>query len=97
VIAAALASHVGRVRAAQGMAEEGLGSAEVAKRLRIQDYPARTALGHARNFTRDELDSAIVRLAALDAGLKGESRLSSDLQLERALLALTEARRPAPA
>jgi DNA polymerase-3 subunit delta len=97
VIAAALASHVGRVRAAQGMAEEGLGSAEVAKRLRIKDYPARKALGHARNFTRDELDSAIVRLAALDAGLKGESRLASDLQLERALLALTEARRPAPA
>ena len=96
-VASALASSVGRVRAAQAMAEEGLGAAEVAKRLRIKDYPARKALGHAKNFTRDELDSAIVRLAELDAALKGASRLGAELQLERALLELTETRRPAAA
>ena len=87
-VASALASSVGRVRAAQAMAEEGLGAAEVAKRLRIKDYPARKALGHAKNFTRDELDTAIVRLAELDAALKGASRLGAELQLERALLEL---------
>lgn len=96
-VASALASYVGRVRAAQAMAEEGLGAAEVAKRLRIKDYPARKALGHAKNFTRDELDSAIVRLAELDASLKGASRLGAELQLERTLLELTETRRPAAA
>ena len=74
-----------------------IGAAEVAKRLKIKDYPARKALGHAKNFTRDELDSAIVRLAELDASLKGASRLGAELQLERALLELTETRRPAAA
>jgi DNA polymerase III subunit delta len=96
-VASALASSVGRVRGAQAMAEAGLGAAEVAKRLRIKDYPARKALGHAKNFTRDELDSAIVRLAELDAALKGASRLGAELQLERTLLELTETRRPAAA
>jgi DNA polymerase-3 subunit delta len=96
-IASALASYVGRVRSAQAMAEEGLGAADVAKRLRIKEYPARKALGHATNFTRDELDSAIVRLAELDAALKGASRLGAELQLEQALLELTEPRRPAAA
>jgi DNA polymerase III delta subunit len=79
------------------MAEEGLSTAEVAKRLRIKEYPARKALGHAKNFSPDELDTAIVRLAELDAGLKGASRLDADLQLERTLLEVTETRRPAPA
>ena len=96
-VSSALASSVGRVRAAQAMAEEGLGATEVAKRLRIKDYPARKALGHAKNFTRDELDTAIVRLADLDAALKGASRLGAELQLERTLVELTETRRPAAA
>lgn len=96
-VAAALASSVGRVRAAQAMAEEGLGAADVAKRLKIKDYPARKALGHARNFTREELDLAIVRLAALDADLKGASRLAAELQLERTLVELTQSRQAAEA
>jgi len=96
-VASALASYVGRVRAAQAMAEEGLPTAEVAKRLKIKEYPARKALGHARNSTRDELDTAVVRLAELDAALKGASRLGAELQLERTLVELTEARHPTPA
>ena len=96
-IAAALAGYVGRVRAAQALASEGLGTAEVAKRLRIKEYPARKALGHARNYSRDELDAAIVRLAELDAALKGASRLSAELELERALLDVTDAPEPARA
>jgi DNA polymerase-3 subunit delta len=92
VIAAALGSYVGRVRVAQTLAGEGLGSAEVAKRLRIKDYPARKALGHTKNYTREELDDAVVRLAALDAALKGASRLTAELELERALVDVTQAR-----
>jgi DNA polymerase-3 subunit delta len=94
-VAAALASYVGRVRTAQALGEEGLTAPEIAKRLKIKDYPARKALGHGKNFTRDELDLALVRLAALDVSLKGGSRLAPELQLERALVDLTEARRPA--
>ncbi len=94
-IASALGSHVGRVRVAQTLAAEGLGSAAVAKCLRMKEYPARKALGHAKNYTREELDDAVVRLAALDAALKGASRLAAELELERALVDVTQARQPA--
>ena len=92
VIAAALASYVGRVRGAQALAARGMGPAEVAKRLRMKDYPARKALAHAQNYTREELDDCLVRLAELDAALKGASRLAAELELERALVDVTEAR-----
>ncbi len=88
-LAAALASYVGRVRAAQALAAGGAGAGEVAKRLRIKDYPARKALQHAANYSRDELDAATVRLAALDAALKGASRLTAELELQRALIEVT--------
>jgi DNA polymerase-3 subunit delta len=101
VLAVSLASHVGRVRAAQALAEEGLRSKEVAARLKIKEFPARKALGHAQNYTREELEAALVRLAELDAAIKGASRLSAELELERTLVAITRpAQRtaaPAPA
>jgi DNA polymerase-3 subunit delta len=96
-IAAALAGYVGRVGAAQTLHREGLGTAEIAKRLRMKDYPARKAVQHAGNYTQDELDAAVVRLAALDAALKGASRLPADLELERALVDVTAVREPAAA
>jgi DNA polymerase III subunit delta len=95
ILCLALASHVGRVRAAQVFGEQGLGARDIAKRLRIKEYPARKALAHAENYTRDELDSAVIRLAQLDAALKGASRLSAELELERALVEITAAREPA--
>ena len=91
-IAAALASYVGRVGSAQALASEGLGAAEVAKRLKIKEYPARKALAHAENYSREELEDAIVRLAELDAALKGASRLAAELELERALVEVTSGR-----
>ena len=94
-IAVALASYVGRVGAAQALSEEGLNTAEIAKRLRIKDYPARKAVGHAKNFTRDELDAALIRLSELDQALKGASRLSPELELERTLVEITGTREPA--
>ena len=93
-IALALASYVGRVRAAHALEREGASAAEVAKRLRIKEYPARKALQHAKSFSRDELDACVVRLAELDAALKGASRLSSELELERALVDVTAERAP---
>jgi DNA polymerase III delta subunit len=94
-IAVALASHVGRVRAAQLLAEEGLGVREIAKRLGLRsEFPARKALAHSENYSREELDGAIVRLAELDAAIKGASRLSAELELERALGDGTRSRHP---
>lgn len=95
VIAMALASYVGKVRGAHVLGAEGLGSGEVAKRLKMKDYPARKALQHAKNYTLDELDQALVRLAELDAALKGASRLSAELELERALVEVTAAQNTA--
>ena len=51
----------------------------------------RKALGHAENYTRDELDEAVIRLAALDAALKGASRLAGELELERTIVELVRA------
>jgi|SRR5262245_6267635 len=89
VLAVGLASHVGRVRAAQALAEEGLGAREIAARLKIKEFPARKALQHAERYSRAELDAALVRLAELDAAIKGASRLSSELELLRALIDVT--------
>lgn len=89
LIAVNLASHVGRVRAAQALAEEGLAVREIASRLRIKDFPARKALQHAERYSRAELDFALVRLAELDAAIKGASRLSAELELVRALVDAT--------
>ena len=95
-IAVSLASHVARVRAAQLLAEEGLGTREIAKRLGLRsEFPARKAVSHSENYSRDELDAAIVRLAELDAAIKGASRLSAELELERALADVTRSRQPA--
>ena len=92
LIAVNLASHVGRVRAAQALAEEGLALREIASRLRIKDFPARKALQHAERYSRAELDAALVRLTELDAAIKGASRLSAELEL---VLALVDATRGA--
>lgn len=89
LLAVGLASHVARVRAAQALAEEGLGAREVAARLNIREFPARKVLQHSERYSRAELDSALVRLAELDAAIKGASRLSSELELVRALIDVT--------
>ena len=90
LLAVGLASHVGRVRAAQAMSEEGLAAREIAARLKIKEFPARKALQHAERYSRAELDSALVRLAELDAAIKGASRLSAELELLRALIDVTK-------
>ena len=92
-IAAALASYVGRVRAVQALAGAGAGAREIARRLGMKDYPARKALAHAANYSREELEHAIVRLADLDAALKGASRLGTELELERAVADVTSGER----
>jgi len=95
VVAMRLASQVALVRQVQALAEEGLGVRDIAKRLRKHEFRVRKAMAHAENYSRDELDEAVIRLAALDAALKGESRLAGELELERTLVELV--RRPEPA
>jgi DNA polymerase III subunit delta len=88
-IAGLLASHVGKVRACQALAAEGVRPREAAERLKMHPFAAEKAFAHAANFGADELRGATVRLAALDAALKGRSRLSGELELARALVEVT--------
>ena len=92
-----LAAHVALVRNAKLLAAEGLPGREIAKRLKIHEFRIRKALGHADRYSQEELDAAVVRLAALDAAIKGASRLSGELELTRALIDLTASAGPAVA
>jgi DNA polymerase-3 subunit delta len=91
LLAIRLAGHVVRVRSVQALLDEGLPVREIASRLGMKEFPARKCSDQSRNYTREELDAAVVRLAALDAALKGASRLAAELELERALVEITRA------
>jgi DNA polymerase III subunit delta len=96
-ISTRLAAHVGLVRSVQRLAADGLPSREIAKQLKLHEFRVKKALGHAGRYSEDELDAAVVRLAALDAAIKGASRLPSELTLTRTLVELTRESEPAAA
>jgi DNA polymerase-3 subunit delta len=87
-----LVNHVGRVRACQALADEGVRPRDAAPRLKMHPFAAEKAFAQAQNFSSGELGAAIVRLAQLDHAIKGGSRLAPDLEFERALVEVT--RRP---
>jgi DNA polymerase III subunit delta len=89
-LVALLANHVGRVRACQALAAEGVSPREAAPRLKMHPFAAEKAFAHAGNYAPDELASATVRLAELDLALKGASRLTGELEFERALVEVTK-------
>ena len=84
-----LANHVARVRACQALAAEGVSPRDAASRLKLHPFAVEKAFGHATNFAPDELEHATVRLAEVDLALKGGSRISGDLEFERALVDVT--------
>jgi DNA polymerase-3 subunit delta len=94
-IAAILTSHVARLRACQALEAEGLSAKDAAGRLKQHPFYVQKLYAQARNFTPDELRDATVRLAELDHALKGGSRLSGELELERTLIAIAQPREPA--
>jgi DNA polymerase III delta subunit len=84
-----MVGHVGRVRRAQKLAEEGVRPRDAASTLKIHPFVAEKAFAQAANFSAEELAGAVVRLAELDAAAKGGSKLPADLELERALIEIT--------
>jgi DNA polymerase-3 subunit delta len=93
-IVGTLTQHVGRVAKAQRLGEQGIRPADATKALGdtrrpVHRFVAEKAFTHAGNYSREELEDALVRLAALDLALKGGSRLPARLELERALVDLT--------
>src|SRR3954451_8403049 len=92
-----LVAHVGRVRDSQVFAAEGLTAREAASRLKRHPFYVEKLYAQARNYGPDELRDAVVRLAELDHAVKGGSRLTVDLELERALVEITRPRETAAA
>jgi DNA polymerase-3 subunit delta len=87
-LAAALGSHVTRLRTLKRLAEDGVTSREAAGKLRMHPFYAQKLYGQAERFSEEELREAVVRLAELDGSLKGQSRLAPDLEVQRALVDL---------
>ncbi len=90
-VVGALTNHVGRLRAVQRLDADGVEAKEAASRLKLHPFYVRKLYAQARNYSVDELRTATVRLAELDHALKGGSRLANDLELERALVEITQA------
>ena len=88
-ILASLAGHVGRVRRCQRLAETGVRPHDAAGTLKMHPFAAEKAFAQAGNFSAEELEAALVRLAELDAAAKGGSRMPAELELDRALVAIT--------
>ncbi|HEY3544018.1 MAG TPA: DNA polymerase III subunit delta [Gaiellaceae bacterium] len=88
-IIGSMVGHVGRVRRCQKLAEEGVRPREAAGSLKMHPFVAEKAFAQAANFSAEELASAVIRLAELDAAAKGGSRLPADLELDRALVEIT--------
>jgi DNA polymerase III subunit delta len=88
-IVASLVGHVGRVRRAQRLADEGVRARDAAGTLKMHPFAAEKAFAQAANFSADELSLAVVRLAELDAAAKGGSRMPAELELDRTLVDVT--------
>jgi DNA polymerase-3 subunit delta len=91
-LAGALAGHLARLRSLKQLAAEGVKPKEAAERLKLHPFRAQKLYGQAEGFSDEELDDAVLRLAALDGALKGQSKLTPDLEVQRTLVALS--RRP---
>jgi DNA polymerase-3 subunit delta len=93
-LVAQLGAHLGRLRTMKQLAAEGVGSKEAAARLKLNPYYASKLYRQAEGFSDEELDDAMLELAALDGALKGQSKLAPDLEVQRTLVDLT--RPPGP-
>jgi DNA polymerase-3 subunit delta len=84
-----LTAHVGRVRDCRRLDAEGVPPAAAAERLKRNRFYVQKLYEQAGNFSEEELDGAIVRLAQLDLALKGGSKLPGELEFTRALVDVT--------
>ena len=90
-----VSNHVARVRECHALAAEGVRPRDAASRMKRSPYYVEKLFAQAANFGVDELRGAVVRLAELDLAVKGNSRLSPDLELQRALVDITRPAEPA--
>jgi len=87
-LAGALGGHITRLRTLKRLAADGVQAREAAGKLRLHPFYAQKLYAQAEGFSEDELHDAVVRLAQLDGALKGQSKLTADLEVQRALVDL---------
>ena len=87
-LAGALGNHLAFMRRCQRLAAEGIRARDAASTLKRHPFYVEKVFGQAASFSEDELRTAVVRLAELDHALKGGSKLTADLELQRALVEL---------
>jgi DNA polymerase III delta subunit len=90
-----LTAHVGRVRDCHRLDAEGVPPAAAAERMKRNRFYVQKLYEQAGNFSDEELDHAIVRLAQLDLALKGGSKLPGELEFTRTLVDVTRRAEPA--
>jgi DNA polymerase-3 subunit delta len=90
-----LTAHVGRVRDCRRLDAEGVPPGAAAERLKRNRFYVQKLYEQAGNFSEEELDDAVVRLAQLDLALKGGSKLPGELEFTRALVDVTRGAEPA--
>jgi DNA polymerase-3 subunit delta len=90
-----LVAHVRRVRECRDLSAQGVPPAAAAERLKRNRFYIQKLYEQSGNFTQEELDDAVVRLAELDAALKGGSTLPGELEFTRALIDITRGRETA--
>jgi DNA polymerase-3 subunit delta len=89
-LSATLGTHATRLNTARRLREQGTRAADALAELGTRSaFYAQKLYRQSDDFSSDELQSAVIRLAELDLALKGGSRLAPDLELQRALLELT--------
>jgi DNA polymerase III delta subunit len=89
-VVGALTNHVTRIRNCQRLDADGVPAKEAAGRLKLHPFYVQKLYAQARNYSAEELNAVTLRLAELDHALKGGSRLASNLELERALVEVTQ-------
>jgi DNA polymerase-3 subunit delta len=88
-LAGSLASHLTRLRDIKKLAAAGVGSKQAAEQLKLHPFRAQKLYAQADGFSDEDLDEAVIALAALDGALKGQSKLAPDLEVQRTLVALS--------
>ena len=87
-LAGALGNHLSFMRRCQRLAAEGMRARDAASTLKRHPFYVEKVFAQAASFSEEELRGAVVRLAELDHALKGGSKLTPDLELQRALVEL---------
>jgi DNA polymerase III subunit delta len=91
-LAGTLGGHASKLKTARRLAAEGVRPADALSQLGTRSsFYAGKLFQQAERFADDELRDATERLADLDLALKGNSKLDSDLELQRTLIEIVRA------